>query len=53
MVMPEVSVVIPTRDRGRLLALTLRSVLWQRDVDFEGVVVDDGSKDDTAEVAAA
>jgi glycosyltransferase involved in cell wall biosynthesis len=51
--MPEVSVVIPTRDRSRLLALTLCSVLWQRDVDFEVVVVDDGSKDDTAEVAAA
>jgi GT2 family glycosyltransferase len=51
--MPEVSVVIPTRDRGRLLALTLCSVLWQRGVDFEVVVVDDGSKDDTAEVAAS
>src|SRR5215207_6220217 len=50
--MPEVSVVIPTRDRGWLLALTLCSVLWQRGVDFEVVVVDDGSKDDTAEVAA-
>jgi glycosyltransferase involved in cell wall biosynthesis len=51
--MPEVSVVVPTRDRSRLLALTLRSVLWQRGVDFEVVVVDDGSADDTAEVVAA
>jgi glycosyltransferase involved in cell wall biosynthesis len=50
--MPEVSVVVPTRDRSRLLALTLRSVLWQRDVDLEVVVVDDGSTDDTAEVVA-
>jgi glycosyltransferase involved in cell wall biosynthesis len=50
--MPEVSVVIPTRDRSRLLALTLRSVLWQRDVDLEVVVVDDGADDDTAEVVA-
>jgi hypothetical protein len=44
--MPEVSVVIPTRDRGRLLALTLRSVRWQRGVDLEVLVVDDGSSDD-------
>jgi glycosyltransferase involved in cell wall biosynthesis len=46
--MPQVSVVIPTRGRSGLLALTLRSVLRQRDVDFEVVVVDDGSTDDTA-----
>ena len=51
--MPEVSVVIPTRDRSRLLALTLRTVLGQRDVDLEVVVVDDGSADDTAQVVAA
>jgi glycosyltransferase involved in cell wall biosynthesis len=50
--MPEVSVVIPTRDRSRLLALTLRSALWQRGVDLEVVVVDDGSADDTAETVA-
>jgi glycosyltransferase involved in cell wall biosynthesis len=50
--MPEVSVVIPTRDRSRLLALTLHSALWQRSVDLEVVVVDDGSSDDTAQVVA-
>jgi glycosyltransferase involved in cell wall biosynthesis len=38
----EVSVVIPTRDRPQLLALTLRTVLWQQDVDAEVLVVDDG-----------
>jgi glycosyltransferase involved in cell wall biosynthesis len=43
----EVSVIIPTRNRGKLLELSLRSVLWQRGVDFETVVVDDGSTDDT------
>jgi glycosyltransferase involved in cell wall biosynthesis len=50
--MPQTSVVVPTHDRSRLLALTLRSVLWQREVDLEVVVVDDGSADDTAEVVA-
>jgi len=45
---PQVSVVIPTRSRSGLLALTLRAVLRQHDVDLEVVVVDDGSTDDTA-----
>jgi glycosyltransferase involved in cell wall biosynthesis len=48
----EVSVVVPTHNRSSMLAMTLRSVLWQRDVDLEVVVVDDGSTDDTAEVVA-
>jgi glycosyltransferase involved in cell wall biosynthesis len=47
--MPEISVVIPTHNRRDLLSLTLRSVLRQRDVDLEVVVVDDGSGDDTPE----
>jgi len=46
----EVSVIIPTRNRSKLLELSLRSVLWQRNVDFETIVVDDGSTDDTARV---
>lgn len=41
--MPAVSVVVPTHDRERFLRQTLRSVLGQRDVDLELVVVDDGS----------
>jgi glycosyltransferase involved in cell wall biosynthesis len=49
---PEVSVVVPTHDRSRLLGLTLRSILWQRDVDLEVIVVDDGSADDPAAVVA-
>lgn len=40
--MMDVSVVIPTRDRPELLAHTLRTVLWQQDVDTEMLVVDDG-----------
>jgi glycosyltransferase involved in cell wall biosynthesis len=50
---PLVSVVVPTHNRSGLLAQTLRSVLWQRGVDLEVLVVDDGSTDDTAEVVAA
>jgi hypothetical protein len=39
----DVSVVVPTRDRPELLALTLQSVLWQQSVDVEIIVVDDGA----------
>jgi glycosyltransferase involved in cell wall biosynthesis len=50
---PEVSTVIPTRDRPELLAKTLRSALSQRDVAFEVIVVDDGSRDDVASAVGA
>jgi len=40
---------VPTRNRRRLLALTLRSVLAQAGVDFEVIVVDEASTDDTVE----
>jgi glycosyltransferase involved in cell wall biosynthesis len=46
----DVSVVIPTRDRPELLALTLRSVLWQEDVSTEVLVVDDGARTGTQTV---
>jgi len=39
----DVTVVIPTKDRWALLRGTLASVLAQRDVDLDVVVVDDGS----------
>ena len=45
--MPEVSILIPTRNRSKLLARTLASALDQRVVDLEVVVVDDCSSDDT------
>jgi glycosyltransferase involved in cell wall biosynthesis len=48
-----VTVVIPTRDRADLLALTLRSVLGQRGVDISVVVVDDGDGPETADVVHA
>ena len=43
----DVSVIVPTRNRSELLATTLRSALRQQDVDFEVIVVDDVSTDDT------
>ena len=48
-----VSVIIPTRNRSALLSQTLRSVLWQQDVDLEVIVVDEASTDDTLDVVAA
>jgi glycosyltransferase involved in cell wall biosynthesis len=50
--MNRVSVVVPTRNRSRLLAVTLRSVLRQRDVDLEVIVVDEASIDDTRRMLA-
>lgn len=49
--MPRVSVVIPAFNAGRYLEATLESVMDSRCDDFDVVVVDDGSKDDTAEIA--
>ncbi|HEX6207477.1 MAG TPA: glycosyltransferase family A protein [Actinomycetota bacterium] len=42
--------VVPTRNRSRLLAITLQSILWQRNVELEVIVVEDASTDDTAEM---
>ena len=50
---PLFSVVIPTYNRARLLAETLASVWQQRFTDFEVIVVDDGSTDDTAALLRA
>ena len=43
----DVTVIVPTRNRSALLAMTLRSVLRQRDVELEVIVIDEGSTDDT------
>ena len=44
----DVTVIVPTRNRSALLAMTLRSVLRQQDVELEVIVIDEGSTDDTA-----
>ena len=48
--MPLVSVIIPTYNRADLLRLTLDSVVAQTFLDYEIIVVDDGSFDDSNEV---
>jgi glycosyltransferase involved in cell wall biosynthesis len=50
--MSRVSVVVPTRNRSGLVAVTLRSVLRQRGVDLEIIVVDEASTDGTPAVLA-
>ena len=50
MTSPKVSILIPAYNRADLLRLTLESALRQTFDDYEIVVVDDGSTDDTAAV---
>lgn len=50
--MPRVSVIIPTYNRANLIGEAIKSVFDQTYCDWELIVVDDGSKDETAEVVA-
>jgi glycosyltransferase involved in cell wall biosynthesis len=49
--MPRVSVIIPSYNRADLLAETLDSVIAQTYPDWEALVVDDGSEDNSLELA--
>lgn len=49
---PTVSVIIPCYNHGHYLPHAVRSVLAQTFTDWEAIIVDDGSTDDTRQVAA-
>lgn len=51
--MPKVSVIIPTYDRACILREAIDSVFSQQYSDFELIVVDDGSTDETKEVMSS
>lgn len=48
--MPTVSIVIPTYNQGAFLSETLASIDRQSYTDYELIVIDDGSTDDTADI---
>ena len=50
--MPKVTVYIPTHNYGRYLKAAIESVLKQTMTDWELLVIDDGSTDNTQEVLA-
>lgn len=50
---PTVSVIIPTYNRGYCVKEAIESVLSQTFQDFELIVVDDGSNDNTAEIISS
>src|SRR5690349_16914620 len=47
---PAITVLMPAYNAGRYIADAVRSVLEQRFTDFELLIIDDGSTDDTAAI---
>ena len=50
---PQISILLPMRDAERTLGACLRSIVRQTEPDWECVVVDDGSRDRSLELARA
>jgi len=50
---PFFSIVVPCYNRADILTATVYAIMQQQDVDFELILVDDGSQDDTLAVAQA
>jgi glycosyltransferase involved in cell wall biosynthesis len=48
--LPDISIVTCSYQQGRFLDATMRSVLDQRYVNVEYIVIDGGSKDDSADI---
>lgn len=48
--MPKVSIIIPTYNRSHIIARTIDCALSQTFTDFEVLVIDDGSTDNTADI---
>ncbi|MCK4994901.1 MAG: glycosyltransferase [Candidatus Omnitrophica bacterium] len=50
---PQVSIIIPTYNRAELIGRSIKSVLQQSYQDFEIIVIDDGSNDNSGEVISS
>jgi teichuronic acid biosynthesis glycosyltransferase TuaG len=50
---PKISVIMPAYNAGRFIEAAIRSVMAQTVTDWELLVIDDGSKDDTCAIAQA
>jgi glycosyltransferase involved in cell wall biosynthesis len=50
--MPKISVIIPLYNKGFIISETLDSVLAQTFADFEVVIVNDGSTDNSFEIVS-
>jgi len=48
--MPKVTVIVPTFNRGNMVARAVKSALAQTHNDLEVIVVDDGSVDETEKI---
>ena len=48
--MPLISIVIPLYNKGRFIKETLKSVFSQSIQDYEVIIVDDGSTDNSASI---